>query len=75
MLTPSPPLGGPLTKVLATGHPCWAVEWSPDGRWLAVEALAKGLERNIWLVPLAGGRAGRTGRGDQRLVSGLVAGR
>ena len=50
-----PSTGGPLTKVLSTGHPCWAVEWSPDGRWLVVEALAGGLERNIWLVPQAGG--------------------
>jgi dipeptidyl aminopeptidase/acylaminoacyl peptidase len=50
-----PSTGGLLSKVLATGHPCWAVEWSPDGRCLAVEALAKGLERHIWLVPLAGG--------------------
>jgi dipeptidyl aminopeptidase/acylaminoacyl peptidase len=58
-----PSHGGALTRVLSTGHPCWAVEWSPDGRWLAVEALAGGLDRHIWLVPLAGGESVRLGSG------------
>jgi dipeptidyl aminopeptidase/acylaminoacyl peptidase len=58
-----PSHGGPLAKILASQHPCWAAEWSPDGRWLAVEVLAGGLERNIWLVPLAGGEPVRLGGG------------
>ena len=58
-----PSRGGPLTKVLPARHPCWAVEWSPDGHWLAVEALAGGLERNIWLVPLASGEPVAVGGG------------
>ena len=58
-----PAQGGPLTKVLSTGHPCWMVEWSPDGGWLAVGAFGRGLERYIYLVRPGGGEAHAIGGG------------
>jgi dipeptidyl aminopeptidase/acylaminoacyl peptidase len=41
--------------VFSSGHPCWDVTWSPDGRWLSVEVEMRGQDYGLFLVPLEGG--------------------
>jgi Tol biopolymer transport system component/serine/threonine protein kinase len=49
-----PALGGPERK-LAEGR-FFALKWSPDGQWLAVDGLVAGQSaRSIFMIPAAGG--------------------
>jgi dipeptidyl aminopeptidase/acylaminoacyl peptidase len=50
-----PATGGEARLVLSTSYPDWEVRWSPDGRWLAVVAEAKGQDYWTFLVPAEGG--------------------
>jgi Tol biopolymer transport system component len=42
--------GGEPQLVLDTGHPAWQVEWSPDGRHLAVSCEMHGQDYGIFIV-------------------------
>ena len=44
--------GGGLQLVLDTGHPAWQVEWSPNGRHLAVSCEMHGQDYGIFIVDL-----------------------
>lgn len=44
--------GGNPQLVLDTGHPAWQVEWSPDGRHLAVSCEMRGQDYGIFIVDL-----------------------
>ena len=46
--------GGEAKMVLANPHPDWEIEWSPDGRTLAVTSQGKAQDNWIYLVPLDG---------------------
>jgi len=48
-------------------RPCWDVWWSPDGRWLCVEAETTGGDRGLFLIPAAGGEPVQIGAGGQPL--------
>lgn len=50
-----PATGGEARLVLSTPSPDWQVRWSPDGRYLAVVAEAKGQDYWTFLVPAEGG--------------------
>lgn len=45
--------GGEPQLALDTGHPAWQVEWSPDGRHLAVCCEMQGQDYGIFIVDLA----------------------
>ena len=47
-----PAIGGEAQLVLDTGHPAWQVEWSPDGRHLAVSCEMDGQDYGIFVVDL-----------------------
>ncbi len=47
-----PSNGGEPQLVLDTGHPAWQVEWSPDGRHLAVSCEMHGQDYGIFVVDL-----------------------
>jgi dipeptidyl aminopeptidase/acylaminoacyl peptidase len=47
-----PVSGGKPQLVLDTGHPAWQVEWSPDGRHLAVSCEMRGQDYGIFIVNL-----------------------
>ncbi|MCK6538760.1 MAG: S9 family peptidase [Anaerolineales bacterium] len=42
--------GGEPQLVLDTGHPAWQVEWSPDGKHLAVSCEMRGQDYGIFIV-------------------------
>lgn len=44
--------GGESQLVLDTGHPAWQVEWSPEGRHLAVSCEMHGQDYGIFIVDL-----------------------
>jgi dipeptidyl aminopeptidase/acylaminoacyl peptidase len=44
--------GGDPQLVLDTSHPAWQVEWSPDGRYLAVSCEMHGQDYGIFIVEL-----------------------
>ncbi len=44
--------GGKAQIVLDTGHPAWQVEWSPDGRHLAVSCEMHGQDYGVFVVNL-----------------------
>ena len=44
--------GGKPQFVLDTGHPAWQVEWSPDGKHLAVSCEMHGQDYGIFIVDL-----------------------
>ncbi|HEY5730587.1 MAG TPA: alpha/beta fold hydrolase [Anaerolineales bacterium] len=44
--------GGNAKLVLDTGHPAWQVEWSPDGKHLAVSCEMHGQDYGIFIVDL-----------------------
>ncbi|MEW6287457.1 MAG: alpha/beta fold hydrolase [Chloroflexota bacterium] len=44
--------GGKPRLVLDSGHPAWQVEWSPDGRHLAVSCEMHGQDYGIFIVDL-----------------------
>ena len=44
--------GGDPQLVLDTGHPAWQVEWSPDGKHLAVSCEMHGQDYGIFIVDL-----------------------
>ena len=47
-----PSSGGEPKLVLDTGHPAWQVEWSPDGKHLAVSCEMHGQDYGIFVVEL-----------------------
>jgi len=44
--------GGEPQLVLDTGHPAWQVEWSPDGKHLAISCEMHGQDYGIFIVDL-----------------------
>ena len=47
--------GAPIRQVLSVPYPDWEVDWSPDGRWLAVVVEGQGQDHWTFLVDLEGG--------------------
>ena len=47
-----PASGGDAELILDTGHPAWEVEWSPDGKYLAVCCEMHGQDYGIFIVDL-----------------------
>jgi dipeptidyl aminopeptidase/acylaminoacyl peptidase len=47
-----PAEGGESQLILDTGHPAWQVEWSPDGKHLAVCCETRGQDYGIFIVEL-----------------------
>jgi dipeptidyl aminopeptidase/acylaminoacyl peptidase len=45
-----PSTGGDAQLVLDTGHPAWQVEWSPDGKRLAVSCEMHGQDYGIFII-------------------------
>jgi dipeptidyl aminopeptidase/acylaminoacyl peptidase len=56
--------GGPGRRVLDHPYPDWDVRWSPDGRWLAVIAEARGQDFATFIVPAQGGEARQIADGE-----------
>lgn len=52
-----PVAGGRGRRVLDHPYPDWDVGWSPDGRWLAVTAEARGQDFATFIVAVQGGEA------------------
>jgi len=44
--------GGDVKLILDTGHPAWQVEWSPDGKHLAVCCEMRGQDYGIFIVEM-----------------------
>jgi len=44
--------GGESKLILDTGHPAWQVEWSPDGKHLAVSCEMHGQDYGIFIIEL-----------------------
>ena len=51
-----PSCGGLAHPVLSLPYPSWEVQWSPDGRWLAVVAEARGQDYWTFIVAATGGK-------------------
>jgi len=49
-------MGGVIKKMLTLTFPYWEVDWSPDGRFLAVVSEARGQDYWTYIVPLEDGR-------------------
>ena len=45
--------GGETRLIFDSGHPAWQVEWSPDGKWLAVCCEMHAQDYGIFIVSLA----------------------
>jgi len=48
---------GSTHQVLSLPYPDWEVQWSPDGRWLAVVAEGEGQDHWTFLIPAQGGES------------------
>jgi dipeptidyl aminopeptidase/acylaminoacyl peptidase len=44
--------GGDAQLILDTGHPAWQVEWSPDGKYLAICCEMHGQDYGVFIVEL-----------------------
>ncbi len=44
--------GGDAKLILDTGHPAWQVEWSPDGKHIAVCCEMHGQDYGVFIVEL-----------------------
>ena len=44
--------GGEPQLVLDTGHPAWQVEWSPDGKYLAISCEMHGQDYGVFIVEM-----------------------
>src|SRR5258706_2183842 len=53
-------------------HPCWDVTWSPDGRWIALQAESKASESSIYVIPINRPRKAEKVRTTQLKVKGEV---
>ena len=51
--------GGEARLALDTPNPDWTVRWSPDGRWVAVEAEGHGQDQQVHLISIETGQAHR----------------
>jgi dipeptidyl aminopeptidase/acylaminoacyl peptidase len=52
-----PSEGGEIRLLLENGFPAWDVNWSPDGRHLAVMSEGSGQDYFTFIIPLDGGEA------------------
>jgi dipeptidyl aminopeptidase/acylaminoacyl peptidase len=68
------PLAGEPRLMLSLPHPDWEVDWSPDGRWLAVTVEAAGQDYWTAIVPVKAHRERAEGPGEPRLVTDLSTG-
>lgn len=46
----------PICPAPSLPYPEWEVEWSPDGRWLAVVAETHGQDYGVFIAPVEGGQ-------------------
>ncbi len=50
-----PTQGGEKTLLMDIQRPCWDVRWSPDGKWICVEAETTASDRGLFVVSSQGG--------------------
>jgi dipeptidyl aminopeptidase/acylaminoacyl peptidase len=47
--------GGKPKLIMDIHRPCWDVRWSPDGKWICVEAETTASDRGLFIVSIDGG--------------------
>ncbi len=62
--------GGAARLTLDAGDPCWDAPWSPDGKWIAVEAEWHRHERSVFLVNVENGES-RQLQQDGRVLNAM----
>ncbi|MFT3891703.1 MAG: hypothetical protein QM730_08735 [Anaerolineales bacterium] len=64
---------GERKSLLDIHHPMWNVKWSPDGKWIVIEAEMEASDRGIFVVEVESFGAAQDKSGKWKQLDGLNA--